>query len=99
MRSPGRYIHAEHDDIEDLIVRADEIVRERPERDSATALGRCDPGGAPRGQHSAVFTEQRGRGVELSSVLAERPGEDDAWLAGLRQLVDPDREQTQQRLA
>ena len=24
----GRYIHAEHDDIEDLIARADQVVRE-----------------------------------------------------------------------
>ena len=34
----GRYIHAEHDDIEDLIARADEIARRRPERDSPAAL-------------------------------------------------------------
>ncbi len=36
----GRYIHAEHDDIEDLIRRADEIARERPQRDPAAALSR-----------------------------------------------------------
>ena len=34
----GRYIHAEHDDIEDLIARADEIARCRPERDSPAPL-------------------------------------------------------------
>ena len=34
----GRYIHAEHDDIEDLIARADTIVAERSQRDPASAL-------------------------------------------------------------
>ena len=34
----GRYIHAEHDDIEDLIARADEIRAERSERDQAPAV-------------------------------------------------------------
>ena len=34
----GRYIHAEHDDIEDLIRRADEIVAERPQRDPPPAV-------------------------------------------------------------
>ena len=34
----GRYLHAEHDDVEDLIRRADEVVGERPERDQAPAL-------------------------------------------------------------
>ena len=37
-RLAGRYIHAEHDDIEALIERADEVERARPERDPAAAL-------------------------------------------------------------
>ena len=36
----GRYIHAEHDDVDDLLARIDEIARERPERDPAAALMR-----------------------------------------------------------
>ncbi len=34
----GRYLHAEHDDLDDLLARIDEVRGERPERDQAAAL-------------------------------------------------------------
>ena len=36
----GRYIHAEHDDVDDLLARIDEIREQRPERDPPAALMR-----------------------------------------------------------
>ena len=39
----GRYLHAEHDDIDDLIARLDEVRDERPERDPPAALSRGYP--------------------------------------------------------
>ena len=36
----GRYIHAEHDDVDDLLARADAIQRAGPERDPPAPLMR-----------------------------------------------------------
>ena len=39
----GRYIHAEHDDVDDLLARIDEFARARPERDPAATLDADNP--------------------------------------------------------
>ena len=57
----GRYLHAEHDDIDELLSRIDEVRERRPERDPRSALdgSRLDPERRREPEQLAVMREER----------------------------------------
>ena len=85
----GRYLHAEHDDIDDLIARADAISRRRPERDPAAGARQH----AARSRRRGRLTSRR-PSAPSSAVPAswrrpsppERPPDHDVLLAAARAL-------------
>ena len=54
------------------------LRRRLPRRTTPLPVPRLNPGLARERERLAVVTEQRGAGVELAAVLAERPRDDDA---------------------
>ena len=78
----GRYLHAEHDDIDDLDRRAGRDRRARPERDPLAALARCRPAvdavvEVLRDLHGLVLRSRAGRAAEVDVVGEVAVWEDD----------------------